>query len=80
MSGPLEAPALSKSGHGPLPFAGMLLSDMGADVVRIDRPVQPPVPMAPRPMWRYSVAGDDPSSWTSSIPMDRDGPFLGRSS
>jgi alpha-methylacyl-CoA racemase len=26
---------------GPGPFAGMLLSDMGADVIRIDRPVEP---------------------------------------
>ncbi|MFN5819739.1 MAG: CoA transferase, partial [Novosphingobium sp.] len=29
------------SGIGPAPFAGMLLADMGADVVRIDRPNAP---------------------------------------
>ncbi|HAY67908.1 MAG TPA: carnitine dehydratase, partial [Acidimicrobiaceae bacterium] len=26
---------------GPGPFAGMLLSDMGADVLLVDRPVEP---------------------------------------
>jgi len=26
---------------GPGPFAGMLLSDMGADILRIDRPQEP---------------------------------------
>src|SRR5687768_199493 len=28
---------LEFAGIGPVPFAGMLLSDMGADVVRVDR-------------------------------------------
>src|SRR5260221_5166237 len=32
------------SGLGPAPFAAMLLSDMGADVVRIDRPGHGPSP------------------------------------
>jgi len=42
MSGPLEGTRIIEiRAMGPLPFAGMLLSDMGADVVRIDRPVQP---------------------------------------
>ena len=31
------------AGIGPGPFCGMLLSDMGAEVIRVDRPgVQPP--------------------------------------
>ncbi|MFG1783090.1 CaiB/BaiF CoA transferase family protein [Rhodococcus oryzae] len=38
MSGPLAGVrVLELQGMGPLPFAGMLLSDLGADVVRIDR-------------------------------------------
>jgi alpha-methylacyl-CoA racemase len=43
MSGPLhgvrvlELPAI-----GPVPFAGMLLADLGADVVRVDRPARSP--------------------------------------
>jgi alpha-methylacyl-CoA racemase len=28
---------------GPGPFAGMLLSDMGAEILRIDRPQEPPL-------------------------------------
>lgn len=40
---------------GPGPFAGMLLSDMGAEVIRVDRPVEPeygyPDPRY-RTMWR----------------------------
>jgi alpha-methylacyl-CoA racemase len=31
------------AGLGPAPFACMLLADMGADVVRIDRPDAPPI-------------------------------------
>lgn len=38
-SGPLVGlKVLEFTGIGPVPFCGMLLSDMGADVVRIDRP------------------------------------------
>ena len=37
-SGPLNGVKIVEfQGIGPGPFAGMLLSDMGADVVRIDR-------------------------------------------
>ena len=38
MSGPLPGVKIVElAGIGPGPFAGMLLSDMGADVVRVDR-------------------------------------------
>ena len=38
MAGPLEGVRIVElRGLGPAPFAGMLLSDMGADVVRVDR-------------------------------------------
>ncbi|MET0371724.1 MAG: CoA transferase, partial [Sphingobium sp.] len=30
------------AGIGPAPFCGMMLSDMGGDVLRIDRPGAPP--------------------------------------
>jgi len=48
---------------GPGPFAGMLLSDMGADVVRIDRPIEGEYGYPPheyRTLWRNrrSVAVD----------------------
>ena len=37
------------AGIGPSPFAAMLLADLGADVIRIERPGEPslPVPLAP---------------------------------
>ena len=39
MAGPLRGlRVLEFAGLGPAPFACMLLSDMGADVVRIERP------------------------------------------
>ena len=44
------------AGIGPVPFAGMLLSDLGADVVRVDRPA--------------TVAASDPSR-PSQDPMAR---------
>ncbi|HMX66180.1 MAG TPA: CoA transferase, partial [Microthrixaceae bacterium] len=38
------------AGLGPAPFAAMVLADLGADVLRIDRPVSSPlVPDATRP-------------------------------
>jgi alpha-methylacyl-CoA racemase len=42
-SGPLTGVrVVEMAALGPVPFAGMLLSDMGADVIRIDRPAPPP--------------------------------------
>ena len=39
VAGPLEGlTVLELAGIGPGPFAGMMLADMGADVIRIDRP------------------------------------------
>lgn len=39
MSGPLDGIRIIElAGLGPTPFAGMMLSDAGADIVRIDRP------------------------------------------
>lgn len=44
---------------GPGPFAGMLLSDMGADILRIDRPQEPPLGYPDyqyRTLWRNRQA------------------------
>ena len=44
---------------GPGPFAGMLLSDMGADILRIDRPEEPRLGYPPhkyRTLWRNRQA------------------------
>ena len=47
-SGPLTGIRIIEiAGRGPGPFAGMLLSDMGAEVLRIDRPDPAPRPQAP---------------------------------
>ncbi|KPM54404.1 carnitine dehydratase [Frankia sp. R43] len=47
-SGPLTGTrVLEIAGRGPGPFAGMLLADMGAEVLRIDRPDPPARPQAP---------------------------------
>ena len=44
MSGPLEGiRVLEMAGIGPGPFCGMLLADMGADVVRIERNAEAPL-------------------------------------
>ena len=48
MSGPLSGRRIIEiAGIGPGPFASMILSDLGAEVVRIDRPTdRPPEPGA----------------------------------
>lgn len=40
---------LELAGIGPAPFAAMLLADLGADVVRVDRPARPDRPAGPSP-------------------------------
>lgn len=45
-TGPLSGlRVLEMTGLGPCPFAGMLLADMGADVVRVDRPASASQPL-----------------------------------
>jgi len=65
MSGPLTGlTVIELQGIGPAPFCGMVLSDMGADVIRIDRatnvpdavPEEPPV--GPLDRGRRSIAVD----------------------
>ncbi|MCK9903924.1 CoA transferase [Frankia sp. Cpl3] len=47
-SGPLAGMRILEiAGRGPGPFAGMLLADMGAEILRIDRPDPPARPQAP---------------------------------
>lgn len=42
MEGPLQGlTVLEIAGIGPGPFAGMMLADAGADVIRIERPSSP---------------------------------------
>ena len=50
MPGPLEGYRIIEiAGIGPGPFAAMLLADMGADVIRVDRAqsVRQPAPTTP---------------------------------
>ncbi len=48
MTGPLAGlRVVELAGIGPAPFAGMLLADLGADVVRIDRPGGPSLAVVP---------------------------------
>jgi alpha-methylacyl-CoA racemase len=48
-SGPLAGlRVLELAGIGPVPFAGMVLADLGAEVLRIDRDSEPRVPGDPR--------------------------------
>lgn len=58
MTGPLHGVrVLEIAAIGPVPFAGMLLSDMGAEVVRVDRPGSSPY-LTPIDRGRRSVAID----------------------
>src|SRR5690554_4442950 len=57
--GPLDGlKVLEFAGIGPAPFCAMLLSDMGADVVRIDRPRAGAAPHDVTARGRTSVALD----------------------
>jgi len=54
MTGPLSGfRVLELAAIGPVPFAGALLGDMGADVVRIDRPPVPGAPVEPPPRFDF---------------------------
>ncbi|MCC3770437.1 CaiB/BaiF CoA-transferase family protein, partial [Streptomyces sp. UNOC14_S4] len=49
LAGPLAGVrVIELAGIGPAPFAAMLLADLGADVVRVDRPGGPGMPIDPR--------------------------------
>ena len=48
MAGPLSGVKVVEiAGRGPGPYAGMMLADMGAEVVRVDRPNETPRPDVP---------------------------------
>jgi alpha-methylacyl-CoA racemase len=50
MAGPLDSLRIVEiAGIGPGPFAGMVLSDMGADVIRVDRPGGSPTGLGAAP-------------------------------
>ncbi len=54
MSGPLAGVRLVElTAIGPVPFAGALLADLGADVVRIDRPLPPGAEPAQPPRFDF---------------------------
>ena len=51
MAGPLAGlRVLELAGMGPGPFCAMMLADMGADVLRIERPVRMPTAVKPNPV------------------------------
>lgn len=57
MAGPLAGCRIVElAGIGPAPFAGMMLSDMGADVVRVDR-VESVRDGVPPPLWDVNARG-----------------------
>jgi alpha-methylacyl-CoA racemase len=54
MPGPLSGlKVIEMVGIGPCPFAAMMLADMGADVIRIDRKPDPGAP-TPTRCWARS--------------------------
>jgi alpha-methylacyl-CoA racemase len=62
MMGPLsDVTVVELAGIGPVPFAGMMLADMGATVVRVERVGGPPADYPPNPVLdrgRRSIAVD----------------------
>ena len=82
LTGPLEPGPLAGlrvvelAGIGPAPFAGMLLADLGADVVRVDRPGGPAL-AAYRPSRTRSAGASARSRSTSSTPAGVDAVVLG---
>jgi alpha-methylacyl-CoA racemase len=74
VSGPLDGVrVLEFAGMGPVPFAVMMLSDMGAEIVRIDRLGARPADRVPNPLHRgrRSVAVDlkNPAAVTAVLRM-----------
>jgi alpha-methylacyl-CoA racemase len=58
VAGPLAGVRIIElAGIGPMPFAGMLLADMGAEVVRVDRVTSVPTEGAPDPAWDVQRRG-----------------------
>lgn len=73
MSGPLNGFRVLELGAiGPAPFAGALLADLGADVVRVDRPSRPGV--APERPPRFDFYNRN----KRSIALDLKQPEIGR--
>ena len=61
--GPLASiKVLEIGGIGPVPFCGMMLADLGADILRIERPQTAPAPLAP---W-----ADFPARGRPILPVD----------
>jgi len=68
MSGPLASVVVTElAGIGPAPFCGMVLADLGAEVIRIDRPGGGSMPIG-------SVDGDVTNRGKSSIAVDLKNP------
>ena len=62
--GPLQGlKVVEMSAIGPVPLAGMLLADMGADVVIIDKPNDP-----------FAMPGDVLRRGKRSVTVENDGP------
>ena len=58
MSGPLTGlRVVELAGIGPVPHAAMVLGDLGADVVRVERPTAAFDPTGDRPTTRCAAAG-----------------------
>jgi alpha-methylacyl-CoA racemase len=77
LSGPLRGiRVLELAGIGPVPFCGMVLADLGADVVRIDRPTPAVVPTVITPQidvtnrGKRSIAVDLKSEMGVSVLLD----------
>lgn len=68
MAGPLSGVVVTElAGLGPAPFGGMLLADLGAEVVRVDRIGRPSLPIG-------SVEGDVLNRGKTSIAVDLKSP------
>ena len=58
ISGPLEGlRVVEMAGYGPGPFAGMLFADMGADVMRVERPLDSSMRMPSDPLLDFLQRG-----------------------